>query len=68
MILSSNMTLSDFRAWCYDASLEILEAVQKQTRGEYRAVLICELKRREAWAWEAWEAAENGRQGQEATP
>ena len=68
MILSSNMTLSDFRAWCYDASLEILEAVQKQTRGEYRAVLICELKRREAWAWEAWAAVENERQGQEATP
>ena len=62
------MTLSDFKKWCYDANLENLEAVQTQTRGEYRAVLICELKRREAWAWEAWEAAENGRQGQEATP
>ena len=61
------MTLSDFRAWCYDASLEELEAERKQTRGDYRVTMINELKRREAWAWETWKAVENGRQGQEAS-
>ncbi len=43
------MTLSDFKAWCYDASLEDLEAARSRMKGKYLAVIVCELKRREAY-------------------
>ena len=44
------MTLLDFRAWCYDATLEELEMARDQRKGKYLAVIVCELKRREAYS------------------
>ena len=43
------MTLLDYKKWCYDATLEDLEAARDQMKGKYLAVIVCELKRWEAY-------------------
>ena len=44
------MALSDYKRWCYNATLEELEMARDQMKGKYLAVIVCELKRREAYS------------------